>query len=140
MDYEVLGQVYPDQFIAGVNEANTIFDLPNTQQSLLYHHAAAGFPPKDTFLDAVWVGNYTAWPGLTTTLILKHFPDLDKMQKGYMKGQQKVVRLNQLVPNHVTTRLLVTHGGHPSGCELYLLQINEEQNQRRDDHGLPKNG
>ena len=58
LDYEVLGCKYPDQFIAGVNEANAIFDLPNTGQSLLYHHALAGFPPKETFLAAVWVGNY----------------------------------------------------------------------------------
>jgi hypothetical protein len=39
------------------------------------------------------VGNYPTWPGLTTTLILKHFPDLDKTQKGHMKGQQKGVWL-----------------------------------------------
>ncbi len=57
LDYEVLGQEYPDQFIADVNKANAIFDLPNTQQSLLYYHAAAGFPPKDTFLDAVRARN-----------------------------------------------------------------------------------
>ena len=31
------------------------------------------------------------WPGLTTTLIHKHFLDLDKTQKGHMKGQQKGV-------------------------------------------------
>ncbi len=30
LDYEVLGRKYPDQFITGVNEANTIFDLPKT--------------------------------------------------------------------------------------------------------------
>jgi hypothetical protein len=44
LDYEVLGRKYTDQFIAGVNKANAIFDLPNTQQFLLYHHALAGFP------------------------------------------------------------------------------------------------
>ncbi len=65
LDYEVLGQEYPDQFIAGVDKANTIFDLPNTQQSLLYHHAAAEFPPKDTFLDTVRARNYAMWLGLT---------------------------------------------------------------------------
>ena len=58
LDNEVLGQEYPDLFIAGVDKANAIFNLPNTQQSLLYHHAAVGFTPKDTFLDAVWAGNY----------------------------------------------------------------------------------
>jgi hypothetical protein len=91
LDYEALGHEY--QFIMGVDKANAIFDLPNTRQSLLYHHALAGFPPKETFLAAVRAGNYATWPGLTTTLILKHFPDLDKMQKGHMKGQQKRVRL-----------------------------------------------
>jgi hypothetical protein len=30
LDYEVLGHKYPDQFIAGVNKANAVFDLPNT--------------------------------------------------------------------------------------------------------------
>jgi hypothetical protein len=86
LDYEVLGRKYPDQFIPGVNKANAIFDLPNTCQSLLYHHALEGFPPTETFVAAVRVGNYATWPGLTITLILKHFPNLDKMQKGHMKG------------------------------------------------------
>jgi hypothetical protein len=80
----------------GVDEANAIFDLPNTRQSLLYHHALAGFPPKETFLAAVRVGNYATWPGLTTTLILKHFPNLDERQKGHMKGQWKGVQLTKV--------------------------------------------
>ncbi len=92
LDYEVLGRKYPDQFIAGVNKANAIFALPNTWQSLLYHHALAGFPPKKTFLAAVRAGNYTTWPGLTTTLIHKRFPDSDEAQKGHTKEQQKGVQ------------------------------------------------
>ncbi len=96
LDYKVLGQEYPEQFIAGVEEANTIFNLPNTRQSLLYHHALAGFPPKEMLVAAVRVGNYATWPSLTRTLILKLFPNLDKMQKGHMKGQQKGVRLQRL--------------------------------------------
>jgi hypothetical protein len=59
----------------GVDKANAIFNLPNTQQSLLYHHAPAGFPSMETFLAAVRAGNNATWPGLTTTLILKHFPN-----------------------------------------------------------------
>jgi hypothetical protein len=131
----------------------------------------AGFSPKETFLAAVRAGNYATWPGLTTTQILKHFPGLDKMQKGHMKGQQKGVRLTKVrelvmikvepgtenppLPaikkhyhifivvykllntvhtdqtgqsDHLTMRLLVHHSGHPSGCKLYLLQINKEHN------------
>jgi hypothetical protein len=88
----------------GVDKANAIFNLPNTRQSLLYHHAAAGFPPKDMFLDAVWAGNDATWPVLMTTLILKHFPDLDKTQIGHMKGKQKRVRSTK-VTAPVTTKV-----------------------------------
>ncbi len=56
----------------------------------------AGFPTKDTILDKVQAGNYATWPGLMTTLILKHFPDFDKRQKGHIKGQQKGVQLTKV--------------------------------------------
>ena len=61
LDYETLGREYPDQFIAGVDEANAIFDLPNSRQTLQYFHAAAGFPTKETFLEAVRAGNFATW-------------------------------------------------------------------------------
>jgi hypothetical protein len=70
---------------------NAIFDLPNNRQTMLCYHALAGFPTKETFLDAVRAGNYAMWPGLTTALLDKHFPDSDKMQKGHMKGQRQGV-------------------------------------------------
>ncbi len=98
LDFEILGREHPEQFVAGVNKANAIFVLPNTCQSLMYFHAAAGFPVKETFLDAVQAGNYATWPGLTTTLIAKHFPDSDKTQKGHMKGQRKGVRSTRVKP------------------------------------------
>ncbi len=94
--------VYPTQFIAGVNKANAIFDLPNSHQTLQYFHVVAGFPVKETFLAAVWTGNYSTWPGLTTTLISKHFPDLEETQKRHMKGQRKGVRLTKVrTPVHI---------------------------------------
>jgi hypothetical protein len=98
LDYEILGRESSDQFIAGVDEANAIFDLPNSRQSLMYFHAAAGFPTKESFTDAVRAGNYAMWPGLTTTLISKHFPDSDETQKGHMKGQRKGVRSTKVKP------------------------------------------
>jgi hypothetical protein len=89
LDYEVLGHEYPDLFIVGVYKAKAILDLTNTWQTLLYHHALAGFPTKKNFLAAVRTGNYATWPGLTAILILKLFPDSEETQKGHMKGQQK---------------------------------------------------
>jgi len=98
LDYEFLARTSSDQFIAGVDVANAIFDLPNSRQSLMYFHAAAGFPTKESFTDAVRAGNYATWPGLTTTLISKHFPDSDETQKGHMKGQRKGVRSTKIKP------------------------------------------
>ncbi len=98
LDYEVLGMACPTQFIAGVDVANAIFDLPNNRQTLQYLRALAGFPVKETFLAAVRAGNYATWPGLMTTLIAKHFLDLDETQKGHMKGQRKGVRSTKVKP------------------------------------------
>jgi hypothetical protein len=98
LDFKILGREHPEQFVAGVDEANAIFDLPNTRQSLMYFHAAAGFPVKKTFLDTVHARNYATWPGLTTTLIAKHFPDSDETQKGHMRGQRKGVRSTRVKP------------------------------------------
>ncbi len=67
----------------------------------MYLHAAAGLPVKETFLDAVCTRNYAMWPGLTTTLIAKHFPDSDEThQKGHMKGQRKGVRSTIAKPEY----------------------------------------
>ncbi len=74
--------------IEGVTErANAIFELPSTCQTILYHHALAGFPIKETLLNAVQAGNYATWPGLTIAALHKYFPDSAEMQKGHMKGQ-----------------------------------------------------
>jgi hypothetical protein len=66
---------------------NVIFDLPSARQTLLWYHAAAGFPTKETFSNAVCTGNYSTWPGLTTKMIHRHFPDSNKTIRGHLKGQ-----------------------------------------------------
>ncbi len=50
LDYEILGCKDPEHFIASVNKANAIFDLPNTRHSLLYYHPSARFPMKKTWM------------------------------------------------------------------------------------------
>jgi hypothetical protein len=46
LDYEILGQASSDQFIAEVDVANAIFDLPNSRQSLMYFHGRRVFQQK----------------------------------------------------------------------------------------------
>ena len=100
--------------IGGVSEtANAIFELPSTRQTILYHHASAGFPVKETFLDAVRAGNYATWPGLTVAALHKYFPDSDETQKGHMKGQRQGVRSTKqknLVESEITANIKVEPG------------------------------
>jgi hypothetical protein len=71
---------------------NVIFDLQRACQNFLWYHATAGFPPKETFIGAVWNGNYATWPKLTVQLIHKYMPDLDETAKWHLKGQRQGVR------------------------------------------------
>jgi hypothetical protein len=82
--------------IQGATErANAIFELPSTRQTILYHHVLAGFPVKETFLNAVRAGNYAKWPGLNIVALHKYFPNLDKTQKRHMKGQRQGICLTK---------------------------------------------
>jgi hypothetical protein len=78
------------------NEAiNVTFDLPSACQNLLWYHAAAGFPPKETFIRVVCNRNYATWPKLTVQLIHKYMPDLDETAKGHLKGHHQGIRLTK---------------------------------------------
>jgi hypothetical protein len=75
------------------NEAiNVIFDLSSAHQNFLCYHAAARFPPKETFIRAICNGNYPTWSKLTVQLIHKYMPDLDEKAKWHLKGQCQGIR------------------------------------------------
>jgi hypothetical protein len=76
---------------------NVIFDLPSSRETFHWCHAFLGFPPKETFVDAVHKGNYATWPKLTVTLINRYFPDSDKTIKGHLKGQCQGIRLTKQI-------------------------------------------
>jgi hypothetical protein len=69
-------------------ETHNVCSLPSMEQSIRYLHAAAGYPPEETWTDTIKAGNYNTWPGLTATAVRHHFPESDKTQKGHMKKQR----------------------------------------------------
>ncbi len=73
-------------------EANNVYNLPSTKQSIRYLHAAAGFPVKSEWIKAIKAGNYVTWPELTTEAVSKHFPESDETHKEHMKQQRQNVR------------------------------------------------
>ena len=59
-------------------------------------HAAAGCPTKATFIAAIQNGNFTTWPGLTTSLIAKHLLPSIATGKGHMKQEQQRLQSTRL--------------------------------------------
>ena len=65
-------------------EAFRTYDFPSVEALVIYFHAAAGYPVRDTWLKATKAGNYDSWPGLTYINATKYFPSADKTIKGHM--------------------------------------------------------
>ena len=51
---------------------------------VIYFHAAARYPVRDTWLKAIKAGNYDSWPGLTYINATKYCPSADETIKGHM--------------------------------------------------------
>ena len=54
-----------------LQQANSVYDLPSTEQAIKWMHAVCGYPVKSTWLAAVQAGNYTGWPLLTDRTFLR---------------------------------------------------------------------
>ena len=75
-----------------IEAAANVYNLPSIAQVIKYHHAAAGFPTKDTWVKAIKAGFYVSWPGLIAEAASKHFPESEETQKGHLKKQRQNVR------------------------------------------------
>ena len=70
-----------------------IFELPSTENTIKYMHAAAGFLVKETWIREVRAGNYTTWPVLSEKSIRKYCPDdAEETLKGHMRVQRQGFR------------------------------------------------
>jgi hypothetical protein len=74
------------------------------EQSIRYLHAAAGYPPEETWTNTIKADNCNTWPGLTVTAVRCHFPESDKTQKGHMKKQRQNVRSTKIKVENKSTR------------------------------------
>jgi hypothetical protein len=67
---------------------HNVYELPSLEPTICYLHAAAGFPPKSTWLKAIRQGNYSTWPLINAKNVAKYFPELEEIQMGHMQGQR----------------------------------------------------
>eukprot|EP00804_Cyclotella_cryptica_P028235 CCRYP_014585-RA/>CCRYP_014585-RA protein AED:0.40 eAED:0.48 QI:0/0/0/1/1/1/2/0/278 len=57
-----------------LQQANSVYDLPSTEQAIKWMHAVCGYPVKSTWLKAIKAGNFVGWPLLTEANVKKYYP------------------------------------------------------------------
>jgi len=75
-----------------LRQANSVYDLPSTEQAIKWMHAVCGYPVKLTWLKAIKAGNYIGWPMLTERNVNKYYPETSETPKGHMNQTRKNVR------------------------------------------------
>ncbi|KAL7502358.1 hypothetical protein ACHAXN_001427 [Cyclotella atomus] len=71
---------------------SNVHDLPSTERVIRMLHAAAGFPAKATWIEAIKKGFYASWPMINARTANKYFPESEETQKGHMKQKCSGVR------------------------------------------------
>ena len=61
-----------------------VFELKKQPEIVRYYHAAAGFPTKPT-IKAINNKQYASWPGLTSEIVQKYYPESEETLKGHAR-------------------------------------------------------
>ena len=81
-----------------LEQANSVYDLPSTEQAIKWMHAVCGYPVKSTWLKAIKAGNFIGWPMLTATNVNKYYPETVETPKGHLNQSRKNVRSTKAKP------------------------------------------
>ena len=88
-----------------LNQANSVYDLPSTEQAIKWMHAVCGYPVKSTWMKAIAAGNYIGWPMLTVKNVNKYYPETNETPMGHLNQTRKNVRSTKPLEMSNTTRL-----------------------------------
>jgi len=69
-----------------------VYELKTQPELVRYYHAAAGFPTKPLWLEAINNKQYASWPGLTWEAVNKHFPESKETLKGHGRKTRSGLR------------------------------------------------
>ena len=86
-----------------LQQANSVYDLPSTEEAIKWMHAVCGYPVKSTWIKAVKAGNYTGWPLLTERNVNKYYPETNQTPRGHMNQSRKNVRSTKPKPRPLET-------------------------------------
>ena len=72
-------------------KAYSAYDLPSIKALIRYFHAAAGYPVRSTWLEAIGSGNYSTWPGFTLANTTKYCPTATATLMGHLVQKRQRV-------------------------------------------------
>jgi hypothetical protein len=75
-----------------------VYELKTQPELVRYHHVAAGFLTKPTWLKTIKNKQFTSWPGLKANAVIKHFPELEETHKGHGRKMCSGLRLTTTMP------------------------------------------
>ena len=81
-----------------LRQANSVYDLPSTEEAIKWMHAVCGYPVKSTWIKAIKAGNYVGWPMLTERNVKKYYPETNETPKGHMAQTRKNARSTKSKP------------------------------------------
>jgi hypothetical protein len=86
-----------------LRKANSVYDLPSTEQAIKWMHAVCGYPVKSTWLKAIKAGNYVGWPMITERNVQRYYPKATETAKGHLNQTRKNVRSTKAKPAPLET-------------------------------------
>ncbi len=102
-----------------LQQTNSVYDLPSTEEAIKWMHAVCGYPVKSTWLKAVKAGNYIGWPLLTERNVnilprnhrnTKRAHDANTKEHAINKSQtHNMLETTKTVPSR-RTQHIATHG------------------------------
>ena len=75
-----------------MKQANSVYDLPSTEQAVKWMQAVCGYPVKLTWLKEIKAGNFVGWPIITERNVNKYYPDTNETPKGHMNQTKMNIR------------------------------------------------
>jgi hypothetical protein len=88
-----------------LEKANSVYNLPSTEQGIKWMYAVCGYPVKSTWLKAIAAGNFIGWPLLNMRNVKKYYPETTETPKGHMNQMRKNVRSTKVFKTSNTTPL-----------------------------------
>ena len=77
-------QLAPTTRAAATTYYARAYNLPSVPDLIAFLHATAGYPVKQTWVDAIKRGAYNTWPGLTPQLAARYCPMPPETLQGHM--------------------------------------------------------